>query len=203
MNVSILGGGVAGLSTAIALKQFGFKVTVYEKHKTETNIGAGIVVWPNASYVLDKLGVFTQIKSVSGYPSKMKRLSHFGEDLGSIDIEAINKETGYPSLSILRTDLQNVLLAKLHELDIQINYQHEVAKLRVIGEKTEIHFLNGITTTADIIVGADGRMSSPTRKFVLGENKPIYQGFINWVGVFQSENAIFHLGRWSSVKGNA
>ncbi|MCK5727522.1 MAG: FAD-dependent oxidoreductase, partial [Thiotrichaceae bacterium] len=55
MNIAVLGGGVAGISSAIALKQKGFNVTVYERHESETNIGAGIVLWPNASYILDKL----------------------------------------------------------------------------------------------------------------------------------------------------
>lgn len=47
MKIAILGGGVAGVNTAIALKMKGFDVTIYERHESETNIGAGIVVWPN------------------------------------------------------------------------------------------------------------------------------------------------------------
>ena len=42
MNIVVLGGGVAGISSAIALKQKGFDVAVYERHKSEKNIGAGI-----------------------------------------------------------------------------------------------------------------------------------------------------------------
>jgi 2-polyprenyl-6-methoxyphenol hydroxylase-like FAD-dependent oxidoreductase len=57
MNIAILGGGVAGISSAIALKLKGFDVTIYERHASEANIGAGIVVWPNAAYILEQLGV--------------------------------------------------------------------------------------------------------------------------------------------------
>lgn len=191
MKIAILGGGVAGVSTAIALKQKGFDVTVYERHKTETNIGAGIVVWPNATYVLEKLGIVNQIKAVSGYPTKMQRLSHTGENLGSIDIEAINQIMGYPSFSILRTDFQNILISKLNQLGISINYDHEVTQIQLKEKTTKIHFKNGKITSSDIIIGADGRMSSLARKYVLGENRPVYQGFINWIGVLESEKEIF------------
>ena len=48
MEIAILGGGVAGVSSAIALKQKGFDVRVYEQRGSASNIGAGIVIWPNA-----------------------------------------------------------------------------------------------------------------------------------------------------------
>jgi FAD-dependent urate hydroxylase len=44
MKIVILGGGVAGVSSAIALKQKGFDVSIYERHESTSNIGAGIVV---------------------------------------------------------------------------------------------------------------------------------------------------------------
>ncbi len=191
MNIAILGGGVAGVSTAIALKIKGFNVTVYERHRAETNMGGGIVVWPNAAYVLEKLGVLNQIRAVSGCPTRMQRLTHKGENLGSINIESINKIMGYSSFSILRADFQNILISKLNELGISIQYNHEVTQLQVKNNQTQIEFQNGTKISADIIIGADGRMSSVARKYILGENTPVYQGFINWVGVFESEKEVF------------
>jgi FAD-dependent urate hydroxylase len=47
LNIGILGGGVGGLSTAIALKQEDFNVSIYERHSKPSEIGAGIVYWPN------------------------------------------------------------------------------------------------------------------------------------------------------------
>jgi len=191
MNIAILGGGVAGISSAIALKQKGFDVTVYERNRSESNIGAGIVVWPNASYVLEQLGILEEIKKVSGYPSAMQRMSNTGEELGSINIEEINNNMGYPSLSILRCDFQTILVSKLKSLGIKIKYGYEIIKIEEKKKTVNIHFQNGEKTTANIIIGADGRMSSIARKFVTGSNKPIYQGFINWIGVFESKKKVF------------
>jgi len=192
MKIAILGGGVAGISSAIALRQRGFDVSVYERHDVPSNIGAGFVLWPNAVYVLEKLGVLDDIKAFSGCPSKMQRLSSENEDLGTVDIELINKHMGYPSLSILRRDFQNVLLSKLKALGVAIHYAHTVSKVKTrCPGQAEVQFRNGVKITADVIVGADGRMASCARRYVNESSEPVYQGFINWIGVYESDEALF------------
>lgn len=192
MQIAILGGGVAGVSSAIALKQKGFDVSIYERHESVSNIGAGMVVWPNAAYVLEQLGVLNKIKAVSGYPTRMRRLSNKNEDLGAIAIEIINQQMGYPSLSILRNDFQNILISRLASLGITIHYAHAVTNLTTTdSNQAEVHFQNGLRITADVLIGADGRMASFTRRYVHNDNTPIYQGFINWIGTFESEEAFF------------
>lgn len=192
MNIAILGGGVAGVSTAIALIQKGFEVTVYERNKSESTMGAGIVIWPNAAYVLEQLQVLDEMKMVSGYPSSMQRISSTNEKLGSISIEEINHYMGYPSLSILRNEFQNILVSKLDALGVKIKYGHEITSVEENKSVVSVHFKNGVKTTADILIGADGRMSSIARKYVTGDNKPNYQGFINWIGIFESDHKTFN-----------
>ncbi len=191
MDIAILGGGVGGVSSAIALKLKGFNVTVYERHESESNIGAGIVVWPNAAYVLEQLKILDEIKRKSGYPSAMQRLSNEGEKLGSINIEEINKLMGYPSLSILRYDFQNLLVSKLNALGVSIKYGYEVTNINKNESCINIRFKNGQKASADLVIGADGRMSSIARKYVTGDNKPTFQRFINWIGVYESKEKVF------------
>lgn len=192
MKVAILGGGVAGISSAIALIQKGFEVTVYERNKSESTMGAGIVIWPNAAFVLEQLQVLDDMKRVSGYPSSMQRISSTNENLGSISIEEINRYMGYPSLSILRNEFQNILVSKLDALGIKIKYGYEITSIEEKESVVSVYFKNGIKTTADILIGADGRMSSIARKYVTGDNKPNYQGFINWIGIFESDHKTFN-----------
>ena len=192
MKIAILGAGVGGIAAAIALIQKGHEVSVYERRKAPSTIGAGIVIWPNGAFVLDRLGVLEQIRAKSGCPMKMQRFSSAGDDLGAIDIGIINKQLGYSSYSILRNDFQNILLAKLHSLRIRVNYDYEVTDITESDNKTtNVKFLNGHIITADLVIGADGRMSSPSRLYVNGDNRPVYQGFINWIGVFESEQELF------------
>lgn len=192
MKIAILGGGVAGVSSAIALKQKGFDVSIYERHDSASTIGAGIVVWPNAAYVLEQLEVLKEVESLSGYPKKMQRVSNTNLGLGTLDIEAINKHMGHSSLSILRNDFQSTLISKLESLGVTIRYGHAVENIETNKmDRAKVLFHNGKTITADAIIGADGRMASIARRYVHGDNLPVYQGFINWVGVYESEEETF------------
>lgn len=191
MNIKILGGGVGGLATAIALRQKGFQVQVFERHAGRSDIGAGIVCWPNASFVLDELGVLNEIADCSGNLQSMTRYSDNKLFLGSLDISQLNKYMNYPSYSILRKDLMKILECRLEELGVKINYNHNIVKLVASSDGVAFQLENGVVETADIIIAADGRMRSIARKFVNGNNEPVYQRFINWVGTVNTRETLF------------
>lgn len=191
MNIGILGGGIGGVSTAIALKQAGFDVSIYERHNKPSEIGAGIVCWPNASFILEQLGVLDKISNVSGSINYMNRFTNTGEPIGSLDINELNRLMKYPSYSIIRKDLMKILIQRSVELNIDIHYDHEVIKISSENTNTVVKFSNSKVIQPDIIIGADGRMKSLARKYVNGSNSPIYQGFINWVGVIEDESIHF------------
>ncbi len=192
MHIAILGAGVAGVATAIALTQQGYRVSLYERQDSASTIGAGIVVWPNAAFVLEQLGVLADIAAVSGRPTHMRRLSSQGDPLGAIDIALINSTMGYASYSILRSDFQAILIERLKLLGVSIHYGHGVEGVENCGNgRAMVRFANGQRIEADVVIGADGRMASRTRDYIHGDNKPIYQGFINWIGVFESQQPVF------------
>lgn len=192
MKIAILGAGVGGLSTVIALKKKGFNVDIYERHSMMSDIGAGIVCWPNASFVFDKLGMLDDIKKVSGLPTRMRRLTDQGESLGSLNILDLNQTMGYPSYSILRKDLMRILTAHANNLGIEVKYHCEIKNITSTPNgRSQVHLANSNMIEADVIIGADGRMNSIARKYVNGNNTPVYQGFINWTGVFQGSKKIF------------
>jgi len=192
LRISVLGAGVGGLSSAIALKQKGFDVDLYERDPEPRNMGAGIVCWPNASFVLDELGLIDEIGRASGQPASMDRISSTGESLGSLDIQQLNRIMGYPSYSILRRDLMRILLSKVKELGIRIHYSHELTGFEIVESgKVLARFGNGSKALSEILIGADGRMKSISRSFICSNNQPVYQHFINWIGVFESREKIF------------
>ncbi len=198
MKIAILGGGVAGVASAIAFRLKGYDVTVHERRDGDTNIGAGIVVGPNAAFVLDQLGILDDIAAVAGRPRAMRRLSRAGADLGALDIGLIDGRMGYPSLSILRSDFQRILLARLQSLGVAVRYGHEVVR---IDAGTVVHFGDGTTLAADLVVGADGRMTSCARRYVTGDDTPVYQGFVNWIGVCEGDEIAFDVDAISDYWG--
>ena len=64
MKVLLAGGGIGGLSAAVALLQRGIDVEVYEQAPELKEVGAGIQISPNGNKVLDALGVFQRLKEL-------------------------------------------------------------------------------------------------------------------------------------------
>ena len=193
-EIVILGAGVGGLSTAIALHQKGFKnIIIYERRKTAITIGAGLVLWANASKILDRLNLLSEVEKKGGKIKEMQRWTDRKDFLGAINVDNINTNIGSTSYSISRVDLQNILLTKIEALNIGIgiHYNHNAIQLSNQGSRTSITFKNKVKIYADIIIGADGRMDSIARKYVNGNNTPIYQNFVNWIGILENDKPIF------------
>jgi 2-polyprenyl-6-methoxyphenol hydroxylase-like FAD-dependent oxidoreductase len=201
MRIAILGGGVAGIASAFAFRQQGFDVTVHERRPADENIGAGIVVWPNAAFVLAQFGLLDEMAAVAGRPRAMRRFSRHGDDLGALDIGLIDARMGYPSLSILRTDFQRILASRLRSLDVEVQYGRRVVHIDTCNDDAQVQFDDGTTLTADLIVGADGRMASCARRYVTGANTPVYQGFVNWIGVYEGRDIAFDVDAISDYWG--
>ncbi len=191
-GIVILGAGVAGLTSAIALHQKGFsKITIYERRETATTLGAGLVLWANASKILHKLNLLSEVAKLAGEIYEMQRWTQKGTHLGTIDVQDINKGIGSKSYAISRFDFQQILLKKIAELHIPIRYSHSVLDLVTQETSVTVIFENQASVNASILIGADGRMNSIARKYVNRENTPVYQNFVNWIGIIESEQPIF------------
>lgn len=183
MQVAISGGGIGGLAAGIALRRLDHEVHVFERRPAPSTIGAGIVCWPNAMFVLDGLGVRGRVEDAGGRPRVMRRLSSSGEDLGALPLAEIEERLGHPSVSILRADLHAILLARFLELGGRISHGEEVLGVSQEGERAVLHFASATSRSADLAIGADGRMASRFRRHLQGDATPRYQGFVNWIGV--------------------
>lgn len=193
MKVAILGGGVAGASCAIALARQGHRVDVYERRPSLEPLGAGLVLWPNATAVLAALGLLDRVARHAGRPSAMRRLSFRGAaDLGALDIATVDAAAalGQPSLSVLRTDLQSAFFGAMADAGVAVHFGHAVTDIVDAGDDQAMARLdNGATVDADLIIGADGRMASAARRYVAPQAQPVYQGFLNWVGISRGRRA--------------
>ena len=191
MEIGILGGGIAGLSLALALRQRGYSPRVYERRAVPSTMGAGVTLWPNASFVLEELGLLQDIGAIGGRLRSVRRQDAAGNPLGGLDIGLLDRTMGYPTYTVLRKHLQEVLLDHAARARIPVEFgRRAVAIEQDVHGRAVAHFENGASIRPDLLIGADGRMESVARKFVAGDNTPVYQGFVNWIGVAQAPQAL-------------
>ncbi|MBB6112926.1 2-polyprenyl-6-methoxyphenol hydroxylase [Mucilaginibacter lappiensis] len=191
-KITIIGGGIGGLVCAISLKQKGFNnIQIFERRTEAQSIGAGFVVWANASWILNKLALLEGVAKLGGRLKQMQRWTDQGEYLGAVDITKIDQGIGYPSYAVSQAEFQQFLQYKANELGVIIRNNHSVIDIEDNSlEKYFLRFEDGSKVEADIVIGADGRMNSIARKYVQKENNPIYQNYINWVGILESDNPL-------------
>jgi 2-polyprenyl-6-methoxyphenol hydroxylase-like FAD-dependent oxidoreductase len=75
-RISIVGGGIGGLTAALALQRFGYRVAVFEQASELREIGAGVTITPNAMHALHFLGIGERVAKEAG-PTEAYLIRHF------------------------------------------------------------------------------------------------------------------------------
>ena len=171
LNIIVVGAGIAGLCAAVALRQGGHSVTVFEKSQFAAEIGAALVLSSNGTRVLSRLG-FSFERARGRHITAWHTLDGTTlENIGSLDLEDAEKRFGAPLMSIHRVDLHNELL---HLATTNDGDDGPKVKLllssRVVGASAEegtVTLKDGSVHEADLIVAGDG-VHSVLRDVVLG-----------------------------------
>ena len=157
LRIAIVGGGIAGLATGIALKGE-HEVKIFERAKAPYENGNAITIAPNAQEALKKIGIWGNIEPhVEVHPHNMfyQFLNGEEEGLPLITRVLVGKDKKFTSLHRVR--LVNQLLEPFKGTNI-IQYDHTVSGFESLGngKGARIHFKNGGSYDADIVIGADG-----------------------------------------------
>lgn len=183
LNVGIIGGGIGGVAAAVALRRAGIEVTVYERAVALREVGAGLMLWPNATRVLRELGVLEKVVAVSGTSDRFLVRADSGRSL--MDIPLGHFEV--PALCTRRSDLLDVLISALPHTNVRLNHYFDYFEKRKRG--VALHFAGGISAEHDIVIGADG-IRSRVRSQLLGVHDPIYRGYTVWRGLARLPGAV-------------
>ncbi|MFD6158362.1 FAD-dependent monooxygenase [Nocardia sp. NPDC060256] len=182
----IVGGGIGGLATAIALLRRGWEVEVLERAAEIAEVGAGISLWSNALRALDALGLGDQVRSHAVEAGSSGIRDHKGRWISRVDTEAIRSRFGSP-IVMHRADLLDVLRAALPAATLRTGIS--VTEARTDGTVTH----SAGTSTGDLVVGADG-VRSVVRRVVSGDIAPRYSGYTAWRLVVTPAEPITGLG---------
>jgi 2-polyprenyl-6-methoxyphenol hydroxylase-like FAD-dependent oxidoreductase len=172
VRIAIVGGGIGGLTAALALREFGFESEVYEQAPALLDVGAAIALWPNALRVLERLGLKTTILNHAGEMEEIRWLDQRGALLNRVSIPQ--------SVALHRADLQSTLFQALATPVIKLG--HTFAAYDDRKDNVVASFTQGEEIETDVLIGADG-IHSKIRAQILKDNQPIYRGYTVWRGI--------------------
>lgn len=175
-SVAIVGGGIAGLAAAVALRQRGIESTVYERAPALREVGAGIVLWPNATRVLDELGVLGRVAERAGPAASVAILRTDGRRLAQFS----TARDDAPSLCVRRPDLLAALADAAGADAIRLGHTFASAEAGAGG--VEVRFECDSVQRADLLIGADG-VRSAVRSAQMPEIAPLRRGYTVWRGI--------------------
>ena len=185
MNVLIAGGGIGGLTAALAFQQFGHTVTVFEQSNIIGEVGAGLQISPNGMRVLSILGVASQVAADAFRPKAMEmRMGKSGRTVFSLPLrKAAIQRWGADYLHVYRPDLIEVLKdALLARAPNALQLGKDLQSYEQTESGITVRFTDGTSASGDLLIGADGIHSS-VRTQMLGPDRPRYTGMVAWRAV--------------------
>lgn len=171
--ILIAGGGIGGLTLAIALRRNGRRVVVFEKTPELKEIGAAIALWPNATRVLRDLGLLKALEDRGSPITESEIRTWNGRRIKRWRIPKL--ET--PALFVTRADLQSALASALPESCLRLN--RTAADFSESPEDVSLRFQEGEPEEGEALVGADG-LHSEIRNRLIGKTRPTYEGYSQW-----------------------
>jgi FAD-dependent urate hydroxylase len=201
LKVIIVGAGIGGLTTGIAMQQAGYTVEIYDRVRQLRPAGAGISLWSNGVKVLNRLGLGEKLAAIGGQMNRMEYRSHTDEQLSHIDLAPLFQRVGQRPYPVTRADLQAMLLEAVGPEPVKLN-MNCVAVQQDAHSATAI-FEDGHHATGDLVVAADG-VGSVVRSYVVGRAMDRrYAQYVNWNGLVEANPDLCPADMWMIYVGDS
>src|SRR5499427_9610835 len=177
-TIAIVGGGLAGLAAAHALRTFGMQAEVFEAAPALGEIGAAVNVSPQAFKALQAIDLGDKVAAVgTASPGIYTRNMQTGEFLEFNDRHKAAARYGAPYYSFHRADLLDAFASGLDRSAVHPG--HRLTGLEEQSDRIILAFANGAQVEAEIVIGADG-VRSVIRRALYGDDSPTYTGQMVW-----------------------
>ena len=185
LDIAIVGAGIAGLTAARALQTFGFRVRVYEQASRLGEVGAGLTISPNATHVLNAIGLEGVLERIGMRPTR-GGVKHWrtGELLVEIPRgQDMLARYGAAYYQVHRADLHAALAEAIQAHDPEaIVLGRCFESLLDDGQRVQLRFTGGASANAAVAIGADG-LRSNVRQTLFGAQQPKFTGYIAYRGL--------------------
>jgi salicylate hydroxylase len=178
MKIAIIGGGIGGLTAALALSQTSHDITVFERSAGIREIGAGVQISPNAGRLLHSLGLGAAYSEISVNPHRVV-LRRWEDDsiIRATDLdESFISQHQVPLANVARNELVEIIgNAVAARTNVTLKFSTHVVAVEPGDSSSVVLFSDGSSQTFDIVIGADG-IHSVVRPCVGGIDKPRFSG---------------------------
>jgi salicylate hydroxylase len=194
-RVAIVGCGIGGISTALALGRVGIRVDVFERAAEIGEVGAGLQVAPNAGRILADLGVLDYLTVAAVLPDRaVMRDIATGDEIVSIDFTDFPERFGSPYRVMHRGDLLSGLLRAAADTgNVTVHAGRELVDFTQDESSVSLEFADGSSATAEVLIGADG-IRSRVRRVLGDDSPPLASRYVIYRGTFERlpeiENAV-------------
>jgi salicylate hydroxylase len=191
LHVAVVGGGIGGVTTALALRQRGIDVQLFEQAAALTEVGAGVALAPNGVRMLRRLGVGD---AVDRWGSRWTDTAFCHADGTAVAPILPSAPDGRPIdyFGIHRADLLDLLVAGLPGEVVAVG--HRCIGFEQAAERATVHFANGASFRADAVVAADG-IHSVLQAFVVPPARPMHSGSSAYRGVIPCARVAWPIGK--------
>jgi salicylate hydroxylase len=175
LRVAIIGGGIGGLSAAVALHQIGAQARVYEQAHQLGDVGAGVALQHNSQRVFDRLGIGQHIGRLG---AQFPEFRFFTRDGTVVSHETYGVDAR--PVGLRRADLVAVLAAALPTGVVHTGCR--CVQFTQDDESAVVSFDNGVSVSADVVVAADG-IHSGLQRHIVAPSDPVFSSMVAYRGL--------------------
>jgi FAD-dependent urate hydroxylase len=199
MKAIIVGAGIGGMSTALALTRIGWDVEVYEQVRENRPVGAAISLWPNGVKVMNYLGLKDQIALLGGQLDSMAYRWMDGRTMCDFSLDPVTQASGQRPYPVARADLQTMLMDAWGRE--RIHFGMRMTAVATEAGRATATFDDGSSATGDVLVAADGARSI-ARDYVVGlKLHRRYAGYVNFNTLVEVDEEFGPANHWTTYVG--
>lgn len=185
----VIGGGLGGLTAAIALRRAGVDAVVHEAAKSlqQIQVGVGMVIWTNGIRALQRIGLGDRVSAVGTALDFLDLTTTNGRLLAHWPVGDVGRTAGGPSIALSRADLHRALAQELPADKLRLGAQCTGFTQDETG--VTVRFADGAQERGDVLIGADGVRSRIRSELGLaGPDFPPYAGYTIWHSIIDFDS---------------
>jgi 2-polyprenyl-6-methoxyphenol hydroxylase-like FAD-dependent oxidoreductase len=203
MRAVIAGAGIAGLTSAIALRQSGVESVILERagSSEQIQVGGCIHMWHNGMRGLQRIGVGDRLLELAGEAAVVQR-AEFRTASGRLmygwQVDEIERRVGAPTFGVRRPDLHRALLDAVE--DGVVRFGETCIGFEEDGDGVRVRLASGGEERGDVLIGADG-LRSTLRASLPGATEPRYAGYVSWQAIARVDSDVVPVGLFRVIWG--